>query len=99
MNMQAALYVVIPLLLISGCIAWEPSEPEAVYLVENFYLFSRGGKAVDVEIVSRGDYIGKCKCYPITFKISIPDKPAFDKTFYFFKNESGIVEIREHMPG
>ena len=82
-------------LLFTGC-SWEPSDRDAVNLVESYYLFSYGGKKVDVEIIGRGEYIRKYKCYPIKCRISTPGRGSYEKTFYFFKNEAGNVEVREY---
>ena len=98
MRLLVSLSAAVALLLITGCAEWEPNEAEAVYLVESYYLFSRGGKEVDAEILSRGKYIRKCKCYPVKFKVFFSSDNKFIKTFYFFKNEAGNVEIRDHLP-
>jgi hypothetical protein len=74
---------------------WEPSDSEANYLVENYYLFTRAGKEIDAEIIERGEFIRQCKCFPIKFRIMGQKQESFEKTFYFFKNQTGIVEVRE----
>jgi hypothetical protein len=78
---------------------WEPSDSEAVHLIENFYLFSRAGKEVDAEIIERGKFIRECKCFPVKFRIMSQKQESFEKTFYFLKNENGIVEVREYQFG
>ena len=78
---------------------WEPSETEAVNLVENYYLFYRAGKEVDPEIIERGKFIRECKCFPIKFRIMSNQQENFEKTFYFFKNSAGIVEVSEYQSG
>ena len=101
--MRRPLYslLLITLILLSGCsFLWEPSDSEAVRLVESHYLFSHIGKKVDVEIVGRGEYSRECKCYPVKFRIiSLKQQGSYEKTFYFFKNEAGTVEVREYKLG
>ncbi len=90
--------IIIALSFMSACSSlWEPSDSEALHLVENYYLFSRAGKEIDAEIIERGKFISECKCYPVKFKIMITKKESFKKTFYFFKNETGIVEVSEYI--
>ena len=100
--MRRSLYslLLMTLILLSGCSSfWEPSDSEAVRLVESYYLFFHRGKKVDVEIVGRGEYAGECKCYPIKFRIISLKQGGYEKTFYFFKNEAGTVEVREYKLG
>jgi hypothetical protein len=96
-NMNGSIYLLLVIMILfTGCyLSWEPSDQEAISLVESYYLFHRGGKEVDAEIISRGKYDKKCKCYPIKFRIIVPEQRSFEKTFYFFKNETGTVEVRE----
>ncbi len=89
--------VIIALSIIMACSSvWEPSDSEAVHLIENYYLFTRSGKDIDAEIIARGKYIGECKCFPVKFKIMSKNQERFEKTFYFFKNEAGIVEVSDY---
>jgi hypothetical protein len=82
-----------------GCTSWSPSDDEAVRLVKDYYLFFYSGKEVDVKILRRGKYIKEDKCYPVEFRIRPPGQEGFRKTFYFFRNEQGSVEIREFQVG
>lgn len=100
--MRTSLYslLLMTLILLSGCSSfWEPSDREAVRLAESYYLYSHGGKKVDVEIIGRGEYVRKCKCYPIKFRIISLKHGSYEKTLYFFKNEAGTVEVREYKFG
>jgi hypothetical protein len=84
----------------AGCSAsWSPSDEEAVRLVKGHYLFYRGGKEINAEIIYRGEYIKECKCYPVKLKITDPKNRSYERTFYFFRNESGKVDVREHKLG
>jgi len=92
--------VIIALSFITACSSmWEPSDSEAVHLVENYYLFSRAGKEIDPEIIERGGFNRECKCFPVKFRIMSKKQESFEKTFYFFKNETGIVEVRNYQFG
>ncbi len=92
--------VIIALSFIMACSSvWEPSDSEALHLVENYYLFSRAGKEIDAEIIVRGEFVRECKCFPVKFKIMTTKKESFEKKFYFFKNEAGIVEVSEYKSG
>ena len=89
--------VISALFFIMACSSmWAPSDSEAVHLVENYYLFSRAGKEIDAEIIARGGFISECKCFPIKFRIMSSTQESFEKTFYFFKNEAGTVEVSEY---
>lgn len=100
-HMRAALLAVLIIStfsLAAGCSPlWEPSDTEALGLVKSYFLYTRRGKAVDIEITARGKFIRECKCYPIEFQIREPEKEAYKKTFYFFKNQAGNVEVRAYM--
>ena len=92
--------VILALSFITACSSvWEPSDSEAVHLVKNYYLFARAGKGIDAEIIERGKFIRKCKCFPVKFRIISKKRESFEKTFYFFKNEAGIVEVSEYQFG
>ena len=92
--------VIIALSFITACSSvWEPSDDEAVRLLENYYLFSRNGKEIDAEIIERGKFIRECKCFPVKFRIMSQRQESFEKKFYFLKNENGIVEVREYQFG
>ncbi len=100
--MRRSLYslLLMTFIVLSGCSSfWEPTDREAVRLVENYYLFSHRGKKVDVEIMGRAEYVRECKCYPIKFRIISLEQGSYEKTFYFFKNEAGKVEVREYKFG
>ncbi len=98
MKRSACLFsIIIALSLTTACSSmWEPSDSEAIHLIENYYLFSKAGKEIDAEIIVRGEFIRKCKCFPVKFKIMTVKQESFEKTFYFFKNESGTVEVSEY---
>ena len=81
---------------ISCSSAWEPSDTDAVRLIKNHYLFSMSGKVIDAEIAARGDFNRDCKCFPLKFRIKSNGEESFEKTFYFFKNESGNVDVTEY---
>ena len=68
------------------------SDEEAVKLVHDYYLFYHGGEKVIASVAERGELIEKCECYPIKFKIIFSSRNN-NKTFYFYKNESGEVVI------
>ena len=88
--------LIIMMLFIAACSSsWEPSDTDAVNLVKNYYLFYSGGKEIDAEIIERGAYIKKCKCFPVKFKITGEANESYEKTFYFFKNKSGKVDLSE----
>lgn len=95
----SSLLIVIILSLNLGCTAWAPSDDDADRLVKEYYLFFYGGKAVEVKILRRGEYIKENKCYPIEFLILPEGQAGFRKTFYFFKNEQGEAAIREYQAG
>jgi len=96
-TMKTMVLMVTLVLLLSGCYRrWEPSDTEAVDLVESHYLFYYTGKEIDAEIIARGKYIRKCKCFPVKFKIRDQAQGSYEKTFYFFKNADGTVEISEY---
>ncbi|MBL7031719.1 MAG: hypothetical protein ISR97_00865 [Nitrospira sp.] len=79
-----------------GCApTWGPSDNEAIQFVRDHYLFYANGEAVQATVASRGEYIEKRGCYPITFEIISSSGRKSTKTFYFYKNESGKVEMRE----
>ena len=86
------------LLFCVGCVpTWTPSDKEAAKLVREHYLFYDNGESVQATIVKRGEIIGECDCYPIIFKIVSSSGRKNNKTFYFYKNESGNVEVNEFM--
>ncbi len=88
------LFAISVLILFTGCSSlWEPSDQEAINLVESYYLFYQRGKAVDAEIVERNEFSRDCKCFPIIFRIIVPDQDSFEKKFYFVKNETGQIEV------
>lgn len=92
--------LIIALSLITACSsAWEPSDNEAVRLLENYYLFSRNGKEIDAEIIERKKFNKECKCFPVKFRIISKKHESFEKTFYFFKSKTGIVEVSEYQFG
>jgi len=64
---------------------WEPSDFEAIHLIENYYLFTRAGKKNEAEIIERGKFIRACKCFPVKFRIMSKKQDSFKKTFYFLK--------------
>lgn len=84
----------------SACsLSWEPSDEEAIRLVKKLYMFSYEGKRVDATIILRKEYIPDCECYPIVFEITDSEQRRYRKTFYFFKNEFGEIDVREHRYG
>ena len=89
------LLITIVLSLSSSCTTGAPSDEEAVRLVEDFYLYYHEGKLVNAKIIRRKEYIKEYKCYPVEFLISSPEQESFNKNFYFFKNKSGKVAVRE----
>ncbi len=94
------LALIIAMSFLTACSSmWEPSDTEAVHLVENYYLFYRAGKEVDAEIMERGKFIRECKCFPIKFRIMSNQQESFEKSFYFFKSDAGIVEVSEYQSG
>lgn len=98
MKRSACLFAaIIALFFIMACSSvWEPSDSEAVRLIENYYLFSRAGKEIDAEIIARREFISECKCFPIKFRIMSSTQESFEKTFYFFRNEAGTVEVSDY---
>lgn len=93
-----ALLIISVFLLSAGCApGWEPSDIEAVGLVKSYFLYTHKGKSVDAEITVRGKYDRDCKCFPIEFKMTESEKGTYKKTFYFFRNQTGNVEVREYM--
>ncbi|MEN8263743.1 MAG: hypothetical protein ABFR82_09795 [Nitrospirota bacterium] len=85
------------LILYAGCSAsWSPSDQDAVKMLKEHYLFYRGGEEINAEVVSRAEYIKECKCYPVKFKVLVSENNSYEKTFYFFKNQSGGVDIRKY---
>ena len=81
-----------------GCVpTWIPSDKEAAKLVREYYLFYDNGKSVQATAVKRGDIIAECDCYPIVFKIVFSGGRNNNKTFYFYKNQSGKVVANEFM--
>ena len=71
------------------------SDSEAVKLVKSFYLFSRDGREVEARVMHRGKYADDCSCYPITFEIRSKGRKNVSKTFYFFKDQSGTLDVRD----
>ena len=85
-------------LLAAGCSPnWEPSDIQALDLVKSYFLYTHRGKTVDAEITDRGKYNRDCKCFPIEFKMVERGKGTYKKTYYFFRNQTGSVEVREYM--
>ncbi|MBI5665034.1 MAG: hypothetical protein HZC49_08135 [Nitrospirae bacterium] len=82
--------------LIVACSSGSPSDDEAARLVKEYYLFNYGGRQVEVKIISRKKFNKENKSYPIEFLIMPPGQKNFQKTFYFYKNEQGMIEIREY---
>lgn len=79
-----------------GCApSWIPSDNNANALVRAQYLFFGNGEAVQTTVEKRGEYIKECKCYPIKFIITFSNGRINTKTFYFYKNESGNVALKE----
>ena len=104
LNLKREVYFMIIMtglvILYAGCSAsWLPSDKDAVKMVKGYYLFYRGGEDINAEVVSRGEYIKECKCYPVKFKVLVSERNSYEKTFYFFKNQSGRVDIREYKLG
>ncbi len=89
-------FIAVLLLFVACSSSWSPSNDQAAKLVEEYYLFSHGGQRVKASVVERGEYIKKCDCYPIKFKL-IFSKRNNNMTFYFHKNESGKVAVRKSM--
>ena len=86
------------LLFCVGCApTWIPSDKEAAQLVREYYLFNDNGRAVQATAVKRGEVIDNCDCYPIVFKIIFTTGSKKNKTFYFYENGSGKVEVNEYM--
>ena len=101
---RSAVYLILGVISVlfvyAGCSAsWSPSDDEAVRLVKGHYLFYRGGKEINAEIIYRGEFVKECKCYPVKLKIIDPENRSHERTFYFFKNKSGKVDVREHELG
>ena len=99
-----ALYLILAmisvLLIYAGCSSsWSPSDEEAVQLVKGYYLYYHDGKDVDAEVIERGEYIKECKCYPIKLRVVFSENRSQKKTFYFFENKSGNVDVREYRFG
>ncbi len=85
------------LILYAGCSAsWAPSDQDAVKMLKEHYLFYRGGEEINAEVVSRAEYVKECKCFPVKFKVLVSENNSYEKTFYFFKNQSGRVDIRKY---
>ena len=83
-------------ILFVGCApTWSPSDNEAIKIVRDHYLFFANGEEVQATVASRGEYIEKRGCYPITFEIISSSGRKNTRTFYFYKNESGKVEMKE----
>lgn len=85
------------LCMVYSC-SWAPSDEQAVKLVKDYFLLNYEGVEVDAKIILRGQYIKDCKCYPVLMEITIPERETYKKTFYFFKNESGAIEVSEFQP-
>lgn len=102
-NIKKSVYILLSitmLMLPAGChVFWEPSDKEALNIVRVHYFFTGKGKVVKAEIIERGDFIKECKCYPIKFQITLQDERSFQKTFYFFKNEMGEINMSEFEHG
>ncbi len=101
LNLKREVYFMIIMtgmvILYAGCSAsWSPSDQDAVKMVKEHYLFYRGGEEINAEVVSRDEYIKECKCYPVKFKVLVSENNSYEKTFYFFKNKSGGVDIRKY---
>ncbi len=93
---KGLLLIINVVLICSGCqFLWEPSDTEAENLVESYYLFYQSGKEVDAEIIAREKFKRACNCFPIKFRISVPDRTDFNRTFFFFKNETGQIEVSD----
>ncbi|MEN8262448.1 MAG: hypothetical protein ABFR82_03200 [Nitrospirota bacterium] len=98
MKNKLYLWLLIPVFLFfSACSSsWSPSDEQAVKLVKEYYLFAHHGKKVKAEVVKRGEFIEKCECYPIKFKL-IFSRRNNNMTFYFYKNKSGKAAVRKFM--
>ncbi len=101
LNLKREVYLMIImtgiLILYAGCSAsWSPSDQDAVKMLKEHYLFYRGGEEINAEVVSRAEYIKECKCFPVKFKVFVSENNSYEKTFYFFKNQSGGVDIRKY---
>ena len=98
MQRLACLLLVITALTftISCSSAWEPSDSEAVRLLENHYLFSMSGKDIDAEITERGEFNWGCNCFPMKFRIKSKGQESLEKTFYFYRNDAGNVDVTEY---
>lgn len=77
----------------------QPSDPEAITLVKNYYLYFHGRQTIDAKILKRRAYNKECACYPVEFELISSNHNSFLKTFYFFENEFGDVDIREYQFG
>ena len=98
MKKKLYLWLLIPVFLffIACSSSWLLSDEEAVKLVHDYYLFYHGGEKVKASVVERGEFIEKCECYPIKFKL-IFSRRNNNMTFYFYKNGSGEVTIKKFM--
>ena len=104
MNVKRELYCMVIMtcfvLLYAGCSAsLSLSDEEVIKKVKEHYLFYRGGEEIDAEVLSRGEYIKECKCYPVKFKILASEKNSYEKTFYFFKKQSDKGYTISHFIG
>ncbi|MHA2128243.1 MAG: hypothetical protein ACW99E_23350 [Promethearchaeota archaeon] len=79
-----------------GC-SWMISDEDAVQLVHDYFLFNHGGEKVKASVAERGEYIESCKCYPMKFKIIFEGRRNNNKTFYFYKNEAGQIDVKRYM--
>lgn len=95
-NILLSLLILIPVLIFhAGCSSSQfLSDNDAVKLVKDHYLFNFDGKNVEAELIERGSFIEKCNCYPIKFKIYLPNSRNKNKTLYFYKNAYGKISVR-----
>jgi hypothetical protein len=89
--------LVCTLLVFAGCnSSYTFSDSEAVKLVKSYYLFYHQGREVEARVMHRGEYIEDCECYPLTFEIRSKGRSNVSKAFYFFRDKSGTLDIREY---
>ena len=84
------------MLFLTACLSTSaPSDEQAVKLLRDYFSFY-DNRGVDAKITKRGGFIKECNCYPIEFQL-VDSKNNKDKmTFYFYKNESGSIEIKKY---
>jgi hypothetical protein len=87
--------LVCALLVYAGCnSSYTFSDSESVKLVKNYYLFYHEGREVEARVMHRGEYMEDCECYPLTFEIRSKGRQRISKTFYFFRDQAGKMDIR-----